>query len=312
MTAMQSPRRIASAASPTLWVPVAQADTTHMLWPIAPVSMAIIPEQLSVSALAMNVGATVRGPRSLASSHEVVEHQRLPAGARPEDDPDLGPVLVGDLEARIGQRLLRGGDAEVHARLAPPGGLRVHPVGRHEVVDLAAELGLVWRRVEPGDRPEAGHAVDEAGPGGRDVVADGADDAETGDDHTTVVVGLAQDVSSVELVVRPARRRGRAGDRGSAGSSAAMTSASGAMRLIRPVRTRPGTDLDEGRHAGGGHPLDGADPVHPGGQVLDELGAAGLGRLDRTGVRVGEERHVGIGEGDLGEGRAHARRPPRP
>ncbi len=64
MTAMQSPRRMASAASPTLWVPVAQADTTHMLWPIAPVSMAIIPEQLSVSALAMNVGATVRGPRS--------------------------------------------------------------------------------------------------------------------------------------------------------------------------------------------------------------------------------------------------------
>ena len=40
MTAMQSPRRIASAASPTLWVPVAQADTMHTLWPIAPVSMA--------------------------------------------------------------------------------------------------------------------------------------------------------------------------------------------------------------------------------------------------------------------------------
>ena len=36
-----------------------------MLWPIAPVSMAIIPEQLSISALAMKVGATVRGPRSL-------------------------------------------------------------------------------------------------------------------------------------------------------------------------------------------------------------------------------------------------------
>ena len=64
MTAMQSPRRIASAASPTLCVPVAHADTTHRLWPIAPVSMAIIPEQLSVSALAMKVGATVRGPRS--------------------------------------------------------------------------------------------------------------------------------------------------------------------------------------------------------------------------------------------------------
>ena len=47
-----------------LWVPVAQADTTHMLWPMAPVSMAIIPEHESTRALAMNVGATVRGPRS--------------------------------------------------------------------------------------------------------------------------------------------------------------------------------------------------------------------------------------------------------
>ena len=64
ITAMQSPRRMASAASPTLCVPVAQADTMHTLWPMAPVSMAIIPEQLSTRALAMNVGATVRGPRS--------------------------------------------------------------------------------------------------------------------------------------------------------------------------------------------------------------------------------------------------------
>ena len=31
MTAMQSPRRMASAASPTLWVPVAHADTMHTL-----------------------------------------------------------------------------------------------------------------------------------------------------------------------------------------------------------------------------------------------------------------------------------------
>ncbi len=68
MTAMQSPRRIASAASPTLWVPVAQADTMQTLWPIAPVSMAIIPDVLSTSAFAMNVGATVRGPRSWSAT----------------------------------------------------------------------------------------------------------------------------------------------------------------------------------------------------------------------------------------------------
>ena len=44
ITAMQSPRRIASAPSATLWVPVAQADAMHTLWPIAPVSIAIRPE----------------------------------------------------------------------------------------------------------------------------------------------------------------------------------------------------------------------------------------------------------------------------
>ncbi len=189
MTAMQSPRRIASAASPTLWVPVAQADTMHMLWPIAPVSMAIIPEQLSVE----GVGDERRGDGArplLAQGVEVVDHQRLAAGARAEDDPDLGPVLVGELEAGVGERLLGGGDAEVHARLAAAGGLGVHPVGGHEVVDLAADLGVVRGRVEPGDRAQAGHAVDEVGPGGLHVVADGADDAEAGDDDAAVVVGL--------------------------------------------------------------------------------------------------------------------------
>ena len=64
MTAMQSPRRIASAPSPTLWVPVAQAETMQTLWPIAPVSIAIIPEEESTRALAMNVGLTRFGPFS--------------------------------------------------------------------------------------------------------------------------------------------------------------------------------------------------------------------------------------------------------
>ena len=69
MTAMQSPRRIASAPSATLWVPVAQADTMHTLWPIAPVSMAIIPDVESTRPLAMNVGGTARGPRSWRTRH---------------------------------------------------------------------------------------------------------------------------------------------------------------------------------------------------------------------------------------------------
>jgi hypothetical protein len=56
MTAMQSPRRIASAPSATLWVPVAQAVTMQALCPIAPVSIAMSPDAESTSAFAMNVG----------------------------------------------------------------------------------------------------------------------------------------------------------------------------------------------------------------------------------------------------------------
>ena len=62
-----------------------------------------------------------------------------------------------------------------------------------------------------------------------------------------------------------------------------------------------GPDLDEGRHAVGGHPLDGGDPVDPGREVLDELGAAGLGGRERAGVGVREERDGRVVEGDAGE-----------
>ena len=62
MAATKSPRRMPSAASPMLWVPVEQAVTMHMLAPRAPVSMAIWPEAVSGSMLAMKNGLTSRGP----------------------------------------------------------------------------------------------------------------------------------------------------------------------------------------------------------------------------------------------------------
>ena len=69
-----------------------------------------------------------------------------------------------------------------------------------------------------------------------------------------------------------------------------MASASGAMRLMRPVRTLPGPTSMNVVDAGGGHPLDRADPVDAGGEVLDELGPARRRRRDRAGVGIGEER----------------------
>ncbi len=62
MAAMKSPRRMPSAASPMLCVPVEQAVTMHMFGPRMPVSMAIWPDAVSGSMLAMKKGLTVRAP----------------------------------------------------------------------------------------------------------------------------------------------------------------------------------------------------------------------------------------------------------
>ena len=90
MTAMQSPRRIASAPSATLWVPVAQADTMHMLWPIAPGLDRDHPRGRVDQA----VGDERRGdgPRALALE-EVAWLSIIsccPPAPRAEDDADLG------------------------------------------------------------------------------------------------------------------------------------------------------------------------------------------------------------------------------
>jgi len=51
-----------------------------------------------------------------------------------------------------------------------------------------------------------------------------------------------------------------------------------------------GSDLHERGDPGPGHPLDDADPVDAGSEMFDELAPAVLGRLDRSGVPVGEQR----------------------
>ncbi len=144
-----------------------------------------------------------------------------------------------------------------------------------------------------------------------DVVADRADDTEAGDDDAAVVVGSAQVDGSFFRCGFRRRWRVREGDRPDAASSAATASASGAMRRMRPVSTLPGpTSMNVG-DAGGGHALDGADPVDAGGEVLDELRPARLGGRDRARIGVGEERRGR----DRGTGRRRARhaspRPPR-
>ena len=87
MTVVKSPRRMPSAASPMLWVPVEQAVTMHMFGPRAPSSMAIWPDAVSGSMLAMKNGLTDRG-RGL---HRLdgVRHEPRSAHARAEVDPHV-------------------------------------------------------------------------------------------------------------------------------------------------------------------------------------------------------------------------------
>ena len=99
--------------------------------------------------------------------------------------------------------------------------------------------------------------------------------------------------------------KGMARRSAAARSSSARASASGAMRLMRPVRTWPGPTSMKVGDAGGGHRADGADPVDAGGQVVDELGPAALGGGDQARVGVGEERGLRVAEGDPGEDLAH-------
>ena len=68
MAATKSPRRMPSAASPMLCVPVEQAVTMHMFGPLMPSSMAIWPDAVSGSMLAMKNGLTDFAPFVLSVS----------------------------------------------------------------------------------------------------------------------------------------------------------------------------------------------------------------------------------------------------
>ena len=100
MAAMKSPRRMPSAASPMLCVPVEQAVTMHMFGPRAPGSMAIWPDAVSGSMLAMKNGLTdLRALR--LHGLDGVGHE---ARARRRPEPKMTPMSSRssgvDLEAR--------------------------------------------------------------------------------------------------------------------------------------------------------------------------------------------------------------------
>ena len=86
----------------------------------------------------------------------------------------------------------------------------------------------------------------------------------------------------------------------------AMAVASGAIRLMRFVRTFPGPTSRNVSTPSLDHPLHGGDPVDAGGEVLDELGAGAVAVEDGAGVGVGEERGRGFAELDVCQHGPHA------
>ena len=66
---------------------------------------------------------------------------------------DVVAVVVVDLEAGVGQRLLGGGHTQDDVAVGAADGLEVHPLRAVEVVDLARDLRLLGRADVP--EPEA-------------------------------------------------------------------------------------------------------------------------------------------------------------
>ena len=248
----------------------------------------------------MKNGLTARGP-FVVPGLLVVHHELGAAAARAEVDPDVVAVGVGHLQAGVGERLLGRRHAEDDVAVGPADLLEVHPGVRVEVGDLAGDLAVVRLGIPVGDPLEAGDPVDEVAPDGVDLVPDGADEAHAGDGDAAGEVGLAHGLgtpvagSSVGAAVRPAAvASGSARPPGALGSSRGSVSASGAIRRIRPERTRPGPTSTKRVTPAALMAVDGGDPVDAGRQVVDELGAAGLGGGERRGVGVREQRHGGL------------------
>ena len=100
----------------------------------------------------------------------------------------LQPVLVPEtMQASVSQCLYRGGNAVMNERIHLLDVLRRDEFRRVEVADLAGDARRKRARVKMRDRPDAAGAGDDIAPCRRNVVADRADDAQSGNHYTPFV-----------------------------------------------------------------------------------------------------------------------------
>src|SRR5690606_29086302 len=107
------------------------------------------------------------------------------ADARADHDADARRVFVIDFEARVLDRLHGSGNAVMDERIHAARFLRGDVLLDVEVANLAGKPGREVAGIEMRDRPNAALAGPDVRPGFIDRIADGRNDAETGNDDAT-------------------------------------------------------------------------------------------------------------------------------
>ena len=147
-------------------------------------------------------GSGVGGPGLMADAMETLDHK----GAKGPNMAIVTACSTGTHNIGEAAEAIRRGDAEDDVLVSAAHGLEVHPLLGVEVVDLASGVAGRDLRVPARDELQPGDPVDEVLPGGVDVGADGADDAEAGDRDAAVVIGATHGFWYLSCGARPAAR----------------------------------------------------------------------------------------------------------
>src|ERR1019366_1924186 len=111
--------------------------------------------------------------------------QAADAGAK--DDADLVAVFLVEFQAGIQQCLISGVNAELRIPVRTTDFLGRRKCGREvKLLHLAGDLGVERRRVKGGDPVNAALAGNQVVPENVQLMPERRDNAEAGDDHTTV------------------------------------------------------------------------------------------------------------------------------
>src|SRR5579885_3133175 len=112
---------------------------------------------------------------SIKKDFELVMQRDQPANATADVHADVVGILFGDLQARLGKRLLRGCDSDMLIGVAAAIVSTVHIEGWIKVLDLRTEMNTKLARIIYGDLGHAGFALAKRFPARSQVVSNRGD-----------------------------------------------------------------------------------------------------------------------------------------